>query len=130
MDGSSAKKIKKNPKTYENQKARQNEILRPINYLYLPLRDQSMIATVYKEFSEKESSKCLCCPLSFANKYIRDYHMTNIHNLQLQYMCYECENNTDLDESDIYFTTVYELHIHKIENHNESGYNLNTYILM
>ena len=117
-------------KSTENKIERYAETLKPITSLLIPQRDQSIIATIYQEHIEGTKPKCLCCPLTFANEYIRDFHMVHTHNTHLHYMCYECEKNPFLDETEIYFTSVYLLHIHKIERHDEEGYKLETYDLM
>ena len=123
-------KIYKILKPKEGKMQKYTEALKPITSLFIPQRDQTIIATIYQEHIECQKPKCLCCPLTFANEYIRDFHMVHLHNTQLHYTCYECEKNPLLDETETYFTSVYLLHIHKIEKHEEEGYKLETYFLM
>ena len=45
-------------------------------------------------------------------------------------MCYECDGNVELEETDMYFTSWYSLHTHRIEEHNEPDYLCETQILV
>ena len=98
------------------------ETLKPINSLLLPLRDQNIISIVYHEYNLKKKSQCDECGKMFLNNYIRDFHQVHIHKNMIFYTCYICDGNTDIEESEMYFSSIYLLHAHLIEHHDEPDY--------
>ena len=84
----------------------------------------------HEQFKEKDgkeshpSSRCNLCGKDFLNRYVRDFHINNVHCTGLKYTCYICEENPEASESDIYFNCVYTLHMHKHRIHEENGYTI------
>ena len=76
------------------------------------------------------SSKCDICSKVFVDRYLRDFHMINLHCPGMYYTCYKCVSNTDVDETEIYFKSLYNLYMHKYEFHDEKGYNFQHYLDM
>ena len=70
----------------------------------------------------KSNARCDICRDFFCNRYVRDFHMNHVHNLQLYYTCYQCEDSPEEEESNIYFKCVYSLHMHNAEDHDQGGY--------
>ena len=103
-------------------------ILNPILSWYIPVRDQNLIAHVYREYSEDNKSKCFYCNQKFTNNYLRDFHLVHYHCSQLSYMCYECYQDDYSDESEIFFETWVDLLSHKSCEHNEADSKLELYI--
>ena len=64
-------------------------------------------------------SKCDFCCKVFHNRYVRDFHVNNFHNIGMFYTCYICLSNPEVDESDIYYRCLYSLYAHKEEFHEE-----------
>ena len=100
--------------------------LKPINALLLPLRDQNIISIIYRQ----HTSQCNECGHMFPNNYLRDFHQIHVHKINMQYTCYQCYGNSDLEESDMYFSSIYLLHAHRIEYHDDPDYKIETQQLM
>ena len=105
------------------------DILSPIHSLLLPIRDQDIISTLYTQHNV-ERSKCNLCDGTFINNYVRDFHLYHKHSMEIKFTCYECDGNMELEESDMYFTSWYSLHTHRIEEHEEPDYLCETQILV
>ena len=101
-----------NPEAYAN-------VLKPILSWDFPERDQKLIAVIYREYSERNRSKCIYCDLMFSNDYIRDFHLHHCHNNQLYFTCYDCREDEDADETEQYFPTWCNLQTHRNESHGE-----------
>ena len=78
--------------------------------------------TSFKLTGPKEQlspSKCAFCCKVFHNRYERDFHVNNLHNVGMFYTCYICVSNPEAGESEIYYKCLYFLYLHKEEFHEE-----------
>ena len=73
-------------------------------------------------------SNCDVCGKVFHNIYVRDFHVKNLHNMEIFYTCYVCVSNPEADESEMYHKCLYSLYIHKQGVHGENNQSLNCYI--
>ena len=55
----------------------------------------------------------------FANDFLRDFHIINLHRIKVAYTCKQCEKNDYLDDDSIYFDDVYSYFTHLVEEHDE-----------
>ena len=81
---------------------------------------------------EKDSpSKCELCSKVFHNRYVRDFHVNNLHYMGymgLFYTCYICRSKSEADEFEVYHKDVYSLFRHKDVFHEENNTTLHLYI--
>ena len=54
---------------------------------------------------EKQLSPSMCdfCCKVFPNRYVRNFHVNNLHNIGMFYTCYICLTNPEVDKSEIYY---------------------------
>ena len=104
------------------------ETLKPITHWLIPERVQSVINNVSKEHTGIEKIKCFICTKSFANEFLRDFHLINIHNMHVSFTCKQCENSEVSDEDSIYFKSLYNYFAHLAEEHEEENHDISFWV--
>ena len=95
------------------------ETLKPISHWLMPEATKSLVNEIYKTYTKDKDTKCFICEKRFANNFLRDFHIINLHRIKVAYTCKQCEKNDYLDDDSIYFDDVYNYFIHLVEEHDE-----------
>ena len=97
-----------------NEILKNHESLRPARYWMQGKNFRNLIFALYKEYKDKESMCCICNK-AFHNNFVRDYHINNIHHIEVLYSCEECEINGSGDDN--HFKNIYQYFGHKNQYH-------------
>ena len=100
------------------------ETLRPITNWLMPQKFKDLVDNIYNEHRSMKNIKCFICNKTFANTFIRDFHLNTTHEFSIHYTCIDCQNIDNSEEDEIYFNSPYAYHVHRIEEHNEKGYGI------
>ena len=95
------------------------ETLKPISHWLMPETSKSLVNEIYKTYTKDKDTKCFICEKRFANNFLRDFHIINLHRIKVAYTCKQCEKNDYLDDDSIYFDDAYNYFIHLVEEHDE-----------
>ena len=97
--------IKLERKNYSDYKINLNT-LRPITYWKVPKKLQTLINTVYNEYSHNNTANCFICNKTFANSFLRDFHLINLHNFATCYSCSDCTSKGVINDEENTFLSV------------------------
>lgn len=97
-----------------NEIIKSHESLRPARYGMQGKNFRNVIVALYKEYKDKESTCCICNK-AFHNNFIRDYHINNIHHIEVLYSCEECETNGKRDDNQL--KNIFQYFGHKNQYH-------------
>ena len=97
-----------------NEILKHHESLRPSKYWMQRKNFRNLISALYREYKDKQS-KCCICNKSFHNNFVRDYHINNIHHIEVLYSCEMCEFSGE--GGDNHFKNIYQYFGHKNQYH-------------